>query len=117
MNGMARRNVIAGVGLLLLGVVYAVLTGGLPDRTIPNTPGPSFFPWVVGVSFLVLAAALLVQGLRQRNVGEPATAPGGVRPVEPQPSRVYRVWVPSAAGNCCAILAARRVCRELGWKS
>ncbi len=70
---MGRRNVIAAFVLLALGVAYAVLTTQLPDRTIPNTPGPSFFPWVVTGSLLVLAAGLLVQGVRQWSDG-PGTA-------------------------------------------
>ena len=62
---MGRRNVIAALVLIAFGAAYAVLTAGLPSRTIPNTPGPSFFPWVVTGSLLVLALGLLVQGVRQ----------------------------------------------------
>jgi len=78
---MGRRNVIAALVLLGLVATYAVLTTQLPDRTIPNTPGPSFFPWVVTGSLLVLAAGLLVQGLRQWSAGPGAAAPadGGAR--------------------------------------
>ena len=72
---MGRRNVIAALVLLVLGATYAVLTTQLPDRTIPNTPGPSFFPWVVTGSLLVLAAGLLVQGIRQWS-DRPAAALG-----------------------------------------
>ncbi len=61
---MGRRNVIAALVLLALGAAYAVLTVGLPSRTIPNTPGPSFFPWAVTGSLFVLALGLLVQGVR-----------------------------------------------------
>lgn len=50
----------------------------LPTRTLPHTPSPSFFPWLLTVALLVLAAALLVQGLRDKRPGvwwveDPAT--------------------------------------------
>ncbi len=72
---MGRRNVIAALVLLALGAAYAVLTAGLPARTIPNTPGPSFFPWVVTGSLLLLALGLLVQGVRQWPDGPDSQAP------------------------------------------
>ncbi len=74
---MGRRNVIAAFVLLALVATYAVLTTQLPDRTIPNTPGPSFFPWVVTGSLLVLAAGLLVQGIRQWSDGPGAALDNG----------------------------------------
>ncbi len=80
---MGRRNVIAALVLLALGAGVAVLTAGLPSRTIPNTPGPSFFPWVVTGSLLALALGLLVQGVRQWSDGTAAVALSGApgRPV------------------------------------
>ena len=61
----ARRELIAAVVLIGLGVGYGWLTAGLPDRTMPNTPGPRFFPWIITVSLLALAAAMLVRALRR----------------------------------------------------
>jgi len=58
------RNVIAGCVLLAIAAGYAYLTVRLPARTLPNTPGPSFFPWINAVALTVLSIALLVQGLR-----------------------------------------------------
>ena len=72
---MGRRNVIAALALLVLGVAYAILTSELPSRTIPNTPGPSFFPWVLTGSLLVLAIGLLVQGIRLPNDGSVSDVP------------------------------------------
>jgi hypothetical protein len=60
---MGRRNIIAAVVLLAVGLTYGFLTTGLPLRTLPNTPDPSFFPWINTAVLLALAAALLVQGL------------------------------------------------------
>jgi putative tricarboxylic transport membrane protein len=74
---MRNRNVVAALVLIALGVVYGYLTAGLPKRSLPDTPGPSFFPWIITASLLVLSTALLVQGLRgPRRI--PDTA-GGLR--------------------------------------
>jgi len=61
--GMRRRNIVAAVGLIVCGLVYGYLAWGLPVRSLPNTPGPSFFPLVVTVVVLALSAALLIQAL------------------------------------------------------
>jgi hypothetical protein len=60
---MARRNVLAGVVLLAIGLGYGVLTAGLPDRSLPGTPGPAFLPWLITAGWLALSTALLIQGL------------------------------------------------------
>jgi hypothetical protein len=61
---MAHKNIAAAIGLLAFTGWYAVLTTGLPDRDImPNTPGPSFFPWLITVALTALSVALLVQGI------------------------------------------------------
>ena len=73
---MGSKNVIAALALLALASWYGVLTADLPERTIPNTPGPSFFPWIITVSLAVLSAALLVRGARSARRGE-ALVQGG----------------------------------------
>ena len=60
---MSFRNVTAAAVLLAVTVIYAYLTSQLPARTLPNTPDPSFFPWINTVLALVLSGALLYQGL------------------------------------------------------
>lgn len=60
---MRRRNVIAGIVLLLFGAGYAFLTAHLPTRALEGQTEPSFFPWVVVTCLLLLSAALLIQGL------------------------------------------------------
>ena len=68
---MANRNLIAGCVLMAFSLTYAVLTAGLPERSLPNTPGPAFFPWFVTTGLLILSVALLIQGQRvARNAAE-----------------------------------------------
>ena len=62
MGAMRKRNLVSAAILIALGVGYAVLATDLPTRNIENATGPSFFPLVVVSCFLVLSAALLVQG-------------------------------------------------------
>ena len=60
---MAQRNLLAGAVLLAIGLAYGALTTGLPERTLPDTPGPAFLPWIITAAWLVLSAALLAHGL------------------------------------------------------
>ncbi|MDH5749240.1 MAG: tripartite tricarboxylate transporter TctB family protein [Rhodospirillales bacterium] len=75
---MRIRNIIAGLTLTALGLIYGFLTTGLPVRSLPNTPGPSFFPWIITALLLVLSVSLLVQGLRMEET-EPSN--GKKRPI------------------------------------
>jgi len=68
---MARRDLIAAIVLLVFTVGFAWLTVRLPDRGLPNTPGPAFFPSVIAAALAVLSVALLVRGAR---AAVPATA-------------------------------------------
>lgn len=61
---MARRNMIAAVALLALGIVYGYLAVQLPERSQSNIPGPAFFPYLITVVLIGLSVALLVQGIR-----------------------------------------------------
>ena len=60
---MARRNITAAIVLLAICAWYAWLAAGLPERHVPNTPGPSFFPYVIVSLVAVLALSLLINGL------------------------------------------------------
>ena len=60
---MRRRNIIAALVLLVIGLGYGVLTSQLPTRSLPDTPGPPFFPWINTIVILSLSATLLLQGL------------------------------------------------------
>ena len=64
------RNLVAGLVLLAVGIGYGLATVQLPDRTLPDTPGPAFFPWLIAIGLIGLSAALTVRGLfaiRQRD--------------------------------------------------
>ncbi len=76
---MRKRNIIAGLFLTVLGLTYGYLTTGLPERSLPNMPGPSFFPWIITFCLLVLSVSLLVQGLRMA-ADDPISKPGPEKP-------------------------------------
>ncbi len=77
---MRSRDISAALVLIVLGVGYGYLTAGLPKRSLPNTPDPSFFPWIITACLLVLASALLVQGLRaRRSARDSADTAGNLR--------------------------------------
>lgn len=74
---MRRRNIIAAAVLIVLSLGYGALTTQLPIRSLPDTPGPPFFPWVNTVILLALSLGLLVQGLRgtgTEDSGQTATS-------------------------------------------
>ncbi len=71
---LARRNVIVGAVLLVIGVAYGLMTAFLPDRSLPNTPGPAFFPWLITGGLLVLSAALLARSLTADGIDSPQTS-------------------------------------------
>jgi putative tricarboxylic transport membrane protein len=60
---MAWRNIIAATGLLAFAIWYVWAVQDIPNRSIPHTPGPSFFPYVIISIITVLSLALLVKGL------------------------------------------------------
>lgn len=76
---MPRRNVIAACVLLAIALVYGFATARLPERSLPNTPGPDFLPWIVTVLLAALALALLFQGLRSSGPTE-KTLPAQIAP-------------------------------------
>ncbi len=65
---MRNKNIIAAIVLIAFGVFYGFLTANLPDRSLPNTPSPAFFPWIITAVILVLSVWLLVRGMRQPKV-------------------------------------------------
>ena len=61
---MRQKNFIAALFLLIFTVCYGILTANLPLRTLPNTPDPSFFPWVITSIIFILSVLLLLSGLK-----------------------------------------------------
>ena len=58
---MKKVNVILSALLIGLGIFYAYLTAGLPDRNLPNTLGSDFMPWVLAGCLLLLSLLLLIK--------------------------------------------------------
>ena len=63
MKSAGSRDLVVGVLFLAVGLASAYFTSVLPTRSLPNTPGPEFFPWIVTGALLVLSLALLVRSL------------------------------------------------------
>ncbi len=61
---MAHRNIVVAIVLIAVTAGYGIMAAGLPERAVPNTPGPSFFPWLITATVVGLSAALLWQGVR-----------------------------------------------------
>jgi len=77
---MRNKNVAAALVLIALGAVYGYLTAGLPKRSLPDTPDPSFFPWIITACLLILSLALLVQGMKANRGARPdVDTAGGLR--------------------------------------
>ena len=61
---MGLRNIVGGVVILGFTLYYGGLATLLPKRTATDAPGPHFFPYLITISILALAAMLLLQGVR-----------------------------------------------------
>lgn len=73
---MAWRNILAAAALLAFSAWYAWLATGLPERSLPNTPGPSFFPLLIVAFIALLSAALLYKGIMGLRTQEKSTRDG-----------------------------------------
>ena len=60
---MKQKDIVAACVLLVVVIGYGYQTTLLPARTLPNTPDPSFFPWINTILLGVLSFALLIQGI------------------------------------------------------
>ena len=60
----------AGAGLLALGVAFAAGALKQYDYWGENGPGPAFLPFWLGLTMALLALALLVGALRERDPGD-----------------------------------------------
>ena len=67
---LARRDLLAGALLLVFGIGYGLLTLALPNRSLPNTPGPALFPTIISSGLILLSIALIVQSVRSDDAGK-----------------------------------------------
>jgi len=74
---MGKKNIIAALILIGFGLFYGYQNTLIPTRTLPNSPDPSFFPWILTAILLFLSCGLLVQGIKagQRNTGHKQVSP------------------------------------------
>lgn len=80
-NLSARADVLSGVGFLALGTAMSVGAVRLTVGT-PLSPGPGFYPLVLGVGLGITAVVLIVSGVRRRHRtphGDPS--PSTMRPM------------------------------------
>ena len=61
---MRAKNIGASVFMMAVAVVYGYLTTGLPERTLPNTPGPPFMPWILTVCLFAVSALWFFSSLK-----------------------------------------------------
>jgi len=85
---MGRKNIIAGVVLILISLTFGYLTSQLPNRIVGGDPGIAFFPWIITLSVLFLSIAMTVQGWLSIRQGEAATTTW-----QPPPTRVIAMIV------------------------
>ena len=84
---MRTKEMTGALVLIVFAVAYGLLTSGLTERTLPNTPGPSFLPWNLTVCLLALSAIWLGQAVFSKK-----TADSGTQPAREGPSRTA-AWV------------------------
>ncbi|MGI6284392.1 tripartite tricarboxylate transporter TctB family protein [Neomoorella humiferrea] len=58
---------VVALCFLLLAVAWAYLTLQIPATTIPGTPGPRFFPWLLVTALVILSLALFISSGQQQQ--------------------------------------------------
>jgi len=75
---MGQRNIVVALVLIAVAAGYGLMAAGLPERAMPNTPGPSFFPWVITIAIVGLATALFWRGARAMGSAGSGAGLGGI---------------------------------------
>lgn len=65
---MRTKEIAGALIFIVFAVAYGFLTSGLSERTLPNTPGPSFLPWCIAVCLLALSTIWLVQSAISKRI-------------------------------------------------
>ncbi|GEA14156.1 MAG: Tripartite tricarboxylate transporter TctB family [Moorella sp. (in: firmicutes)] len=60
-----RDERLVAICFLLLAAIWGYLTLQIPSATIPGTPGPRFFPWLLVTGLVILSLVMLVGNWRQ----------------------------------------------------
>lgn len=66
---MRAKNIGAALFIMVFGIWYGYMTSQLTERTLPNTPGPPFFPWILTAGLLILSTAWLINSFRMEHGG------------------------------------------------
>ncbi|MBT3352153.1 MAG: tripartite tricarboxylate transporter TctB family protein [Nitrospinaceae bacterium] len=61
---MRAKNIGASIFMMAFAVLYGYLTTGLPERTLPNTPGPPFMPWILTICLFAISAIWFFNSLK-----------------------------------------------------
>ena len=69
---MRAKNIAGSLALIAFGIAYGFLTTGITERTLPNTPGPPFFPRILTVCLLTLSVVWHIQTVRGKSDEIPA---------------------------------------------
>ncbi len=76
---MKQKNIIAGVGLLGLSLIYGWLALQLPERVQTGALPPSFFPMIIAGLLIIFSSTLIYQGLFVTPAGEKTHTPPGFK--------------------------------------
>lgn len=75
------KRQIAALVVVLAGAAFATLAHGYPQGNLLR-PGPGFLPFNIGILFVALGVAILIEEIRAARQGDtPAPEPGSLRAV------------------------------------
>lgn len=66
-------DLVLAVVLLIIGIIYVVGSTRMPQATVSDVVGPGYFPWLIGVAWVICAAVYLVLVLAGNRLGRSDT--------------------------------------------
>lgn len=93
----SRHDIAVAIGVVLLGVLVIALTWTTTTPIVKDTVGPRFFPFVLGLLFIVGGSVVAFQRFRSMNVD------GGYR-VEPEGATDDDPALPASAWRAAAMI-------------